>query len=477
MKFPGKFISLCMALIIMSGIFTPNDTFGITIKEEEALSREFMKVISTHYKIIKDPLIANYVNQVGQKIVSNLPPQPFSYHFYVIKEDVYNAFAIPAGYIFINSGLFMAMDNEEELAGILSHEIAHVVCRHISQKIDRSKQLNIAMLAGMAAGMLLGVAGAAAVANAVTIGSAAAGQSTALAHSRADERQADQIGLLLDRKAGYNGEGMLDMLKKIRSKQWFDTNEVPTYLQTHPGSEERMMYIDTWLANHKETLEKIDPYDFDRAHTRLVAVYGDKDLALKKFKSAVKHHPDNPLAHYGYALVLERNGDYESAEEQIKIALGEKAFDPYILKELGLIYFHNGQYQKALNILESATGIISNDFQARFYLGRAQTELGHLKDAEATFKELIKRKYDNPRVYFSLAQVYGKLGEMDNAHYYLGIYYHKKGELDNAAFHLTKALEQINDPQKRADIEKMMKEIRGQKHRLTKEEKDKTKEN
>ncbi|MGD9277375.1 MAG: M48 family metalloprotease, partial [Desulfobacterales bacterium] len=158
------------------------------------MSREVMKVIMKHYELINDPLIANYINQMGQKIVSALPPQPFNYHFYVIKNDEYNAFATPAGHVFINSGLLEAMENEEELAGILSHEIAHVVCRHISQKIERAQKIGIATLAGVAAGILLGVGGSMAAANALTIGSTAAGQSLELSYSREDEFQADQIG-------------------------------------------------------------------------------------------------------------------------------------------------------------------------------------------------------------------------------------------------------------------------------------------
>lgn len=244
---------LWAALIIMGGTLSSQSAFGITLQEEEELSREFIKVVLAHYEIVDDPLIANYVNEIGNKILSVLPPQPFSYHFYVIKEDVYNAFAIPGGHIFINSGLFEAMDSEEELAGILSHEIAHVVCRHISQKIERARKISMATLAGMVAGVLLGAAGgAAAAANAVTMGSMAAAQSMTLAYSRDDERQADQIGLHIERKAGYNGKGLMDVLKKIRSKRWFDSNEIPTYLQTHPGAEERMAYIDTWLEKHKK---------------------------------------------------------------------------------------------------------------------------------------------------------------------------------------------------------------------------------
>ena len=463
MKFVRKSLLLCSALVIVVGIISPKGALSITIKEEEEMSREVMKVIIKHYEVINDPLIVNYINQMGQKIVSALPPQPFDYHFYVIKNDAYNAFATPAGHVFVNSGLLEAMENEEELAGILSHEIAHVVCRHISQQIERSKKIGIATIAGVAAGILLGIGGSAAAAQAVTMGSAAAGQSVQLSYSREDEFQADQIGLICLTKAGYNGEGLLSMLQKLRSKRWFGPDQIPTYLSTHPGTEERMVNIDTWLEQNKKTKAHIATYNFARVHTRLVAVYGDKSVALRKFEAEVKNHPEDPLAQYGYGLILARAGDRKDAMGHLKIALEKNAFDPYMLKDLGRVYFLDGRYQEALNMLESAANVSSNDPEVFFYLGRTQMELGRLHDAAITFEELIAKKYDYPLAFYSLGETYGKLGRLDEAHYCLGIYYKKKNDLKNALFHLKRALENVSDPDKREKIEKMLKEIHGEK--------------
>jgi len=463
MKFVRKSLLLCSALIVIVGIFAPKGALCITIQEEEEMSRKVMKVIIENYELINDPMIVNYINEMGQKVVSALPPQPFEYHFYVIKNDDYNAFATPAGHVFVNSGLLEAMENEEELAGILSHEIAHVVCRHISQKIERAQKIGIATLAGIAAGILLGVGGSAAAANAVTIGSAAAGQSLELSYSRDDEFQADQIGLICLTEAGYNGKGLLSMLQKLRSKRWFGPDQIPTYLSTHPGTEERMSNIDTWLEQNKKTKAYIDPYNFARVHTRLVAVYGDRSVALRKFKSEVKNHPEDPLAQYGYGLILARTGDRKNSISHLKKALVKKAFDPYILKDFGRIYFLDGRYQEALNTLESAASVSSDDPEIFFYLGRTQMELGRLKEAAVTFEELIAKKYDYPRAFYSLGETYGKLGRLDEAHYCLGIYYKKKNDFKNALFHLKRALENISDPDKREKIKKMLKEIRGKK--------------
>jgi predicted Zn-dependent protease len=477
MKVVKQCILLCAVFIVACGIIFPKDVSAITLQQEEDLSREFMKLIMAHYEIIKDPVIVNYVNDVGQKIVSALPPQPFSYHFYVIKEDTYNAFATPAGHIFIYSGLLDAMDSEEELACILGHEISHVVCRHISQKIERSEKANIATIAGVVAGVLLGTAGASAAGNALTVGSVAAGQAYALAYSREDERQADQIGLNLLRKAGYNGEGLLSTLKKLRSKNWFDSNQVPTYLSTHPASEERMAYIDTWLERHKKTEAKIDNYNFKRAQTRLDAIYGNESNALRRFKSDVNNHPDDPLAYYGYALILERKGDHKAAEKYLKAALERRAFDPYILKDLGRLYFLDGNYQQAFTIMDGAASINSNDPDILFYLGRTQVELGHLTDAVETFEKLASKQQNYPRLYYALGETYWKLGKEGDAHYCLGIYYKNNNDFKNAVFHLEKALENIDNPYKKAKVEELLEEMRGKKSKAERDEADKTQKN
>jgi len=212
-----KQISLFSVFIFFFIILLQGLAEGISAKKEQELSEEFLKAVFKRFEIIDDPLIVKYINNIGNRIVATLPPQPFKYHFYVIKEDAYNAFAGPAGHIFIFSGLIEAMDNEEELAGIIGHEISHVVCRHISKRIERSKKISALSLAGIAAGILLGIAGAGEAAQAVMVGSQAAGHSAALAYSREDEMQADEIGLKYLKKAGYNGKELITILQKIKS--------------------------------------------------------------------------------------------------------------------------------------------------------------------------------------------------------------------------------------------------------------------
>ncbi len=460
MKFVWKSLLICLFYLLVTGFFLPKVALSITVAEEEELSREFMKIIQKNYKFVEDPVIVNYVNKVGKKIVSVLSLQPFTYRFYIIKDDVYNAFATPAGHIFIYSGLMAAMDNEEELAGILGHEIAHVLCRHISQKIDRSKKISIATLAGIAAGIFLGAEGAGEVGNAVIVGSMAAGQSMTLAYSRKDERQADQIGLKYLTKAGYSGDGLLTMLSKIRSKHWFGTEQIPTYLATHPAPEERLAYIATWLEkNRKKPPPKTASSEFKRVRTRLIALYSDETIALRKYKNAVTKNPKNPMANYGYGLVLARIGNRKDAAYYIKNALEREAFNPDFLVALGRIYFLDGQYEKALNILESAVSIAPDDPEGLFYIGRARMELGRFKDAESTLRTLTKKHPDYKPGFYFLGNTYGKQGKLAEAHYTLGLYYMKKRENKNAVIQFKKALEKTTNPHRREEIKILLKKV------------------
>ena len=460
MKFVAKLLLLSMIFLLAAGAFIPKAALSITAAEEEELSREFMKVIYKSLKFVDDPVIVDYVNKIGKKIVSILPPQPFNYRFYVIEEDIFNAFATPAGHIFIYSGLMAAMENEEELAGILGHEIAHVFCRHISQKIDRSKKISIATLAGIAAGIFLGAEGAGEVGSAVVVGSMAAGQSMTLAYSREDERQADQIGLSYLTKAGYSGYGLLTVFTKIRSKHWFGSEQIPTYLTTHPAPEDRLSYIGTWLEkSEKKPPSKTDSAEFKKVNTRLIALYSDETVALRKFKSAVTKNPKDSMANYGYGLVLARIGNRKDAVVYIKRALEREAFNPEFSIALGRIYFLDGQYEKALTILESAVSIDADNPEGLFYLGRTQLEMGKLKDAEPTLRTLTKTHPDYKPGFYFLGNTYGKQGKLADAHYTLGLYYTKKREHRNAVIQFEKALEKTKDPEKKRELKDLLKKV------------------
>ncbi|MBW1648970.1 MAG: M48 family metalloprotease [Deltaproteobacteria bacterium] len=454
--------AMLITLFALTMVWAPA-TRAITVQEEDELAREFMKVVLRHYNIVRDPLVADYLDRIGRRLLKTLPPQPFEYHFYMLEDPSYNAFATPAGHIFINSGLVAALTTEDQLAGIIGHEIAHVVCRHISQKIERSKKISAVTLAGAVAGILLGSAGAGEAAGALTMGSLAAGQSLSLSYSRDDERQADQLGLKNLSKAGYRGEGLLEGLRTIRSRQWYGTEQIPTYLLTHPGIEERMAYIDNWIHHEPQPPPRpVDP-QFERFHTWVSAMYVDPALAEQRYANAVAKNPEDPMAHYGYALALNRNGNAGQALAHLRQALAKRPLEPYFLKDLGRIYFETGRYEEALRVLQGVVASGAAPPEALFYLGRTQFEMGREQEAVRNFDVVVARHPDYVEARYFLGQSLGRVGRLPEAHYHIGLYHWALRDQKNARFHLERALEGIDSDMRREQIRGILKQISGPK--------------
>jgi predicted Zn-dependent protease len=447
-----------LCLFLLSAIMAPN-AMGITVQQEEKLSREFMEEVRRQFKFVDDPYIDKYVNDIGQKLLKEFPPQPFTLHFYVVEQDVYNAFAGPAGNIFVYTGLIEAMDNEEELAGILGHEISHVACRHISQNVERAGKIQIGTLAGLLAGILLGASGASGSAtSAVAIGSIAAGQSVFLAYSREDERQADEVGIKALIGAGYPVEGLITMLKKIKAKDWYG-DEVPSYLGTHPGVEERIVYLSRFIDSGAEpvSLPKVPEDTFNRVHARLLAFYGNPEKAAIQFKAMAEKTPESFLPDYGMGLLASRQGNLKKANAYFRKALEKNAFDPYLLVDLGQNYMQEGDYPAALKILESAVSMDPKNLEGRLFLGQTQLALGDFREAQSILERVLVDDPNYSKALKSLGETFDKQGRTAEALYYLGLSYLKANDIKKAVFNLKRAQKEATDEGLQKKIEEALK--------------------
>ena len=441
---------------------------AITIREESEVAGEFIRMIRAQYRIVDDPVINDYINDIGQRILSAFPEQHFKYRFYVVQSDVFNAFAGPGGHVFFNSGLIQGLPTEEALAGIMAHEISHVYSRHISDRIERSKKIGLGTLAGVAAGILVGVAGGnAAAGGALTLGSLAGSQSAALAYSREDEMQADQVGMTYMMEAGYGGEEMLTALKTIRSKQWFGPSQIPTYLTTHPALEDRIVYIGNWIEAHKEEIKArrktIDQSAFLKTKARLTALYTPVELAEDRLTNAMERG-DAPLyTEYGLALLMDRMGKYDKAAMHMRRVLEKRAFDKDALKGLGRIYFHQGKFKEARQLLEGAMSMDPEDFESNLWMGRLLIEEGYYHEAVNRLLPLAKDYGPGARAHYDLGNAYAKLGKAFDSSYHLGLSYRAAGDLRNAVFQLKRAKEMAPDDTSRHEAEKVLVEITGKK--------------
>jgi len=202
-----------------------------SLEKEIALGKQMAQEVERQAKIIDDPVIAEYVNRVGQNLVRNSDAKvPFTIK--VLDSEEVNAFALPGGFFFVNSGLILKADNEAELAGVMAHEIAHVAARHGTRQATRGAIINYASLPLIFMGGWTGYAIYQAAGLAIPLGF--------LTFSRAFESEADMLGLEYMYKTGYDPTAFVDFFEKIQTLEKRKPGTMSKVFSTHPPTDDRI---------------------------------------------------------------------------------------------------------------------------------------------------------------------------------------------------------------------------------------------
>jgi len=202
----------------------------ISIEEEWQLGQQLSQEISRQVRINNDPTLNAYVRNMGQRIVQQTNMANLPWNFYVVDDPAINAFAVPGGHVYVNTGLIANADNASELAGVMAHEISHVLARHSTEQISRQYGLQIlaSLVLGQNPGQLAQIAA-----------SIAAGGAMAR-FSREAEREADNIGIQAMHAAGYNPAGMATMFEELLEHREGSPGRVEQFFSTHPLTEDRI---------------------------------------------------------------------------------------------------------------------------------------------------------------------------------------------------------------------------------------------
>ena len=242
-----------------------------SIEKEIALGKGLAQQVERQAKIIDDPMIAEYVNRLGQNLVRNSDAKvPFTIK--VIDTEEVNAFALPGGFFFVNSGLLLKADSEAELAGVMSHEIAHVAARHGTRQATRGEiaQLSTIPLIFMGGWTGYGVRQAASVL--VPVGF--------LSFSRGFESEADLLGLEYMYKSGYDPTAFVDFFEKIQSMEKKKPGTMAKVFSSHPMTEDRIQTAQKNIQNYlKERPEYvINTSEFNDVKGRLATLHNKRKV-------------------------------------------------------------------------------------------------------------------------------------------------------------------------------------------------------
>jgi predicted Zn-dependent protease len=278
-------VSLVMALLAPASVFAEDpekdpDQIGnrnvsgkvnfYSIEKEIALGKQLASQVERQAKIINDPVIAEYVNRVGQNLVRNSDAKvPFTIK--VIDSEEVNAFALPGGFFFVNSGLVIKADNEAELAGVMAHEIAHVAARHGTRQATRGEIAQLGMIPLIFVGGWTGYGLYQAASVLVPVGF--------LKFSRGFESEADMLGLEYMYKAGYDPTAFVDFFEKIETLEKRKPGTMSKVFSTHPPTDSRIVEAQKNIQQLKAKPEYVlTTSEFNDIRGRLMAMHNKRKI-------------------------------------------------------------------------------------------------------------------------------------------------------------------------------------------------------
>jgi len=453
-------ISLLIAFLLCgSPLSFQSKAHALSIEDEWKMGQAFFLQVSNHYELVADPFAVKYINDLGHYLLAPLETRPFPFQFYIISDNTLNAFAGPGGHIFFYAGLIEAMDRVDELAAVMCHEIGHIAARHLSKRIDQTKNIGIGTMAGILAGILIGGP----LAAALITGAMAAGMQAKYHYSREDERQADQLSYKYIRPSTFDSKAMIGALNKIQKGNWMGSGKTPEYLLTHPTGPERMSNLES-LTSADEPLSLNQEALYFRAlypafKTIVMAISKEPKDAEIQFQNSLKKDPEAWLPQLGLGIVLMRESKYPEAIIALKKARKEQPEFPPILRTLGEAYFMDGQQKKARGVLKTALELDHGDKAALLLMGTLYEEQGKTEKALRIFKKLSYLKPVRNNVYYHLGVCYGREKQLALAHYNFGIYFKNSGRFQKAMFHFDKAKKMASE--NAALLEKIRKETDG----------------
>jgi len=401
--------------------------------QERKIGEAVLKQIRASGGYLNDPEVNDYLNELGQRLVAARNDSRYDFTFFAVADPSINAFAMPGGYIGVNTGLILLTQTESELASVLAHEITHVTQNHMARALENQKNSLWMSLAALAVAMVAARSNSSSSGDAVgaAIASAQALQlQNQLNFTRENEYEADRIGFQRLDAAGFDPAAMAALMERLQKASRFADGSTPTYLRTHPVTYERIAEAQG-RAQGKGYRQVADSLDFQMVRALLRSYTGRPDEAVAWFDAALAERKYNSevAARYGLVASLLRDQQYARARKELTALERIAPPHPMIEAIAAHVLMESGDAPAAVVRLEAALARYPNKMQLVYDYPEALLKAGRAAQASAFAEAQLQRFPQDGPLHEIAAKAYAAQGRNLKQHQHLGEYYAWVGNL------------------------------------------------
>ena len=438
-------LALCAALLPVHGQGLPDlgDVSDATLseKQERTIGSRVMREIRVDPAFVEDPEIADYVKTLGNRLLSAADSPGRAIEFFVVRDDAVNAFALIGGHIGIHTGLFLLTENESELAGVVGHEIAHILQRHQSRLYQSQGRYQLASLAALALALLASRGSSSQsgqVTEAALVSASAIAIQGQLDYTREHEREADRVGITILERAGYDPRGMVSFFERMqRANRLSEFKGAPSYLRTHPLTIERISDMQNRAERMSVRLVP-DSFEYRLARAKVRAESGQVAETVAWFrnrladKTVLRPREDS----YGLALALIRARDFPAAEKELSLLRSSTQPHPAFEQAWARLLTERGLNAEAVAAYRVAIKAFPTHRGLAYGLADLLIQSGDPKAAIALLEERVRATPEDARLHELTAKAFAASGRPLSQHRAQAEAYYRRGNLAAAVAQL-----------------------------------------
>lgn len=433
--------------------------------QERTIGNRIMREVRVDKDYIDDPEIADYISSLGARLLAAADGPRRDIDFFVVQDDSINAFALVGGHVGVNTATILLTQNESELAGVVGHEIGHILQRHQARTLHEQRGAQFTSLAALALAILAARGGSSQAGQVTEAAVASVGALQAqsqIEYSREHEREADRVGLTLLERAGYAPRAMVTFFERLlRANRVNEFKGAPAYLQTHPLTTERIADMQDRVVNLPPRLIA-DSFEYRIVRAKLRAASGSPAEAVAYFRSLLQDktvvRPREDV--YGLALALRREREFDAAWKTLAPLREGGNSHPSFELLAGKLLTDMGRSAEALGVFRAALRDHPEYRAISYAYLDLLLQMGRPNDALAYIEDRLHTVQSDPRLYELQARAFEEVGKLVAQHRALAEAQFRRGNLAAAVEQLEIAVKAKGDFYESSSAEARLREMR-----------------